>query len=193
MWSPMLAFIVTGIPRSANSRLTASPSSRVLNITAIDATPSPRSSMNSFHRLGPSTRLEQLEVERPDHHLGALQRVVDALAAQLGVVMHRRLVVEHVPSRPAERAPVALHRLFEVAHGQRDLRDRVLKPGEALWQVARRCRHVPSWSGLGSDRPRDRRGGTGTPSVLQSLYRASGYSAVTTTPRAYSTTRPSAL
>ena len=55
MWSPMLAFIVTGIPRSANSRLTASPSSIVWNITAIDAIPSPRSAMNCFHRLGPSS------------------------------------------------------------------------------------------------------------------------------------------
>ena len=65
MWSPMLAFIVTGIPRAANSRLTASPSSSVLNITAIDATPSPRSSMNSFHRLGPSTGSSSSKLSEP--------------------------------------------------------------------------------------------------------------------------------
>ena len=55
MWSPMWAFIVTSMPnRCLNSALTASPSSFSLNMTAIEAIPSPRSAMNSDHRLGPS-------------------------------------------------------------------------------------------------------------------------------------------
>ena len=42
------------MPSFWNSCLTASDSSSVSNMTAIDAIPSPRLSMNSFHRLGPS-------------------------------------------------------------------------------------------------------------------------------------------
>ena len=121
----MLAFIVTSMPnRFLNSALTASPSSFSLNMTAIEAIPSPRSAMNSDHRFGPSSRLEQLEVHLADVDLGAAQGVVDWCAAQLRRVVHRQLVVKDVPRSPAEGPVIGLHRSFEVAHGQRDLGDR---------------------------------------------------------------------
>ena len=132
----MSAFMITSMPkRSLKARLTASPSSRSWNIVAIDATPSPRRSMNSLHRFGPSSGWSSSKFSEPDVDLGATQRVVDLLAAQLGRVVDRRHVVEHLPRRPAERAVVERHRRVQVADREGDLGDGVLEAGEARRQL----------------------------------------------------------
>ena len=79
-------------------------------------------------QVRPFERLEELEVHCADVHLCAAQGVVDIRSSKTGVVVDRGNVVEDLPGRPAERPVVLLDRLVEVAHGERDLGDRVMQP-----------------------------------------------------------------
>ena len=66
MWSPISAFMLTSMSKfSLKAALTASPSSRSRNMVAIEAMPSPRRSMNSDQRFGPSSGCSSSKLSEP--------------------------------------------------------------------------------------------------------------------------------
>ncbi|HET9894038.1 MAG TPA: hypothetical protein VFQ44_03825 [Streptosporangiaceae bacterium] len=78
-------------------------------------------------RAGTFQRLEQLKVNRSDHHLGALKAVGDRLAARFRAVMHRLYVVEHLPAAPPEGPVVLRHGFLEVGDDKGDLSERIMQ------------------------------------------------------------------